>query len=114
MSDIPPDLGLARVPDFLGKAARVDAVGRLLQSAQEQIQALETTRTFYCHDDAHEIVAEGTTTTYAARIKTLNDGIAALMQANDDIYDELVAHGIEVRKQVELTIQERLRQPLPS
>lgn len=108
------DLGPARVPDFLGKAARVDAVGRLLQSAQEQIQSLETTRTFYGHEDEHEIVAEGTTTTYGERIKTLHDGIAALMAANDDIYDELVAHGIEVRKQVELTIQERLKRPIPS
>lgn len=95
------------VPDFLGKAARVESVSSLIQRAQEQVQHLEHIMILNGQtlDDPISVDGGGDSPTYRSRLNSLGEGISALMSENSDIFEELIGESVQRRKQVERQIE---------
>lgn len=108
------------LPDFLGKAARVERVGALLQSGQEQIAGLRAGMIANCHEDGDPIPTPPPpagqeppdTETYGERIQRLHEGMAALWRDNEDIREDLTAEAVRRRKVVEKQIELRHEEEL--
>jgi len=92
---------LTDLPDFLGLAARVQSVSNLLEQAQTQLQENEQTRIVNGKkpsDTLHGFQGQKGAPSYAERAQQLKDGIAALLEANEDIRDELTAEALKRRR----------------
>jgi len=105
---------LPEIPDFLGKAARVDSVASLIQQGQEQLQNFRGMMILNGHKPSDPMPVTDAKSgdsipTYGERFKSIDAGIRSLMEENADIYEELVAEAVARRKQVERKI-ERERQ----
>jgi hypothetical protein len=99
---------LPAVPDFLGKDARIMTVSDLFEQAQHQKLHFSQMMLVNGHasEDAipQDAPPEGEdappVVTYGARLKTLDEGIASLLAANEDIADDLAEEALIRRKKI--------------
>lgn len=91
------------MPDFFGVTGRVQTVCDLLENAQGQLQHFQALRLVNGHDLTHPLPVPDNPDglDYQTRFRQLAEGISALLEANQDIRDEITAEALKRRKKRE-------------
>jgi hypothetical protein len=99
---------LPNVPDFLGKAERVDSVASLIQSGQKQLGYLKNLMVLNGESVEDRVPADDNSRdlTYQQRFDALEKGIQDLMEQNSDIREDLIGEAVIRRKEIERKIEE--------